>query len=171
MAPEPTSEAIYGFFELIMVTGCETSPAIRALDAERRFAACHDLREDGLVVQAPKSESATLEWLKDHPTAFAVLSYAVFDENRQRLAAASIDGTQPTAEAVGAGRYSLERPIFLYVKNRHVASVPGLQELVYEFTSERAISPDGYLVEKGLVALDDIGRNAARDKALSLEPL
>ena len=55
----------------------------------------------------------------------------------------------------------------------HAHALPGLQGFLYEFTSERAISPDGYLVtnEVGFVPLDDIGRNRARDMALSLRPL
>ena len=32
----------------------------------------------------------------------------------------------------------------------------------------RALAPDGYLIEQGLVSLDDRGRNRARDKALKL---
>jgi len=41
-------------------------------------------------------------------------------------------------------------------------------------TSERAISPAGYLAENddaGFVPLNDMGRNRARDMALSLMPL
>ena len=43
-----------------------------------------------------------------------------------------------------------------------------MQKFLYEFTSEHAIGPDGYLAEKGFIPLDDRGRNAARDFALSL---
>jgi hypothetical protein len=46
--------------------------------------------------------------------------------------------------------------------------VPGLQQLVYELTSERSLSPEGYLAEDGLVPLDEQGRNRARDRALAL---
>jgi phosphate transport system substrate-binding protein len=41
----------------------------------------------------------------------------------------------------------------------------------YEFTSEHAIGPDGYLADKGFIPLDDRGRNSARDAALSLAPI
>jgi phosphate transport system substrate-binding protein len=52
-----------------------------------------------------------------------------------------------------------------------VPSISGLQQLIYEFTSERAMSPNGYLADTGLVPLDDRGRNRARDHAISLQPL
>jgi phosphate transport system substrate-binding protein len=56
-------------------------------------------------------------------------------------------------------------------KFAHVGAVKGLQKFLYELTSEHAIGPEGYLVEKGFIPLDDRGRNAARDAALSLTPL
>jgi phosphate transport system substrate-binding protein len=52
-----------------------------------------------------------------------------------------------------------------------VESIKGLQYFLYAFTSERAISPDGYLAEKGFLPLDDRGRNRARDIALSLQTM
>jgi phosphate transport system substrate-binding protein len=61
--------------------------------------------------------------------------------------------------------------MYVYVKNRHIAEIPGLQELLYELTAEHTISPDGYLVSRGLVPLDDRGRNQARDMAISLQPV
>lgn len=83
----------------------------------------------------------------------------------------SINGIAPTVEYIANNRYSLVRPIFLYVKTKHVDAVRGLQKFLYEFTSEHAIGPDGYLAEKGFIPLDARGRNSARDSALSLTPI
>jgi phosphate transport system substrate-binding protein len=39
------------------------------------------------------------------------------------------------------------------VKNAQARPIPGLHEFLAELTSEAAIGPAGYLVEKGLVSL------------------
>jgi phosphate transport system substrate-binding protein len=99
-----------------------------------------------------------------------VLPYSFYAAHRDDLTAHAVDGVVPTEAAIAGSRYPLIEPVYVYVKNQHIGRVPGLQRLVYEFTSERAISPTGYVVETGLVALDDIGRNRARDTAISLPP-
>lgn len=47
-----------------------------------------------------------------------------------------------------ADRYSLVRPLYIYVKKIRVGEVPELSEYVDEFTNERTLGPDGYLVEE-----------------------
>ena len=91
--------------------------------------------------------------------------------NRELLTVNTVEGIEPTAETISAGKYSLVRPMYIYVKNQHIPSVAGLQKLLYEFISEQAIGPEGYLDAQGLVPQDDIGRNRARDMALSLKPV
>jgi phosphate transport system substrate-binding protein len=87
------------------------------------------------------------------------------------VAANPIDGVAPTHENISMNRYPFSRPLYFYVKTKHVSAVKGLQQFLYEVTSERAIGPDGYLLEKGFFPLDDIGRNHARDRALSLKTI
>ena len=53
----------------------------------------------------------------------------------------------------------------------HSLDIKGLQKFLYEFTSEYAIGPEGYLTEKGFIPLDDRGRKSARDSALSPAPI
>ena len=41
--------------------------------------------------------------------------------------------------------------------------IPGIKEYIAEFTSDKAWGPDGYLADKGLIALPDAEReNGAR---------
>ena len=112
-----------------------------------------------------------INWLHEHPDAFGIMPFLLYQENNDVNAANDINGVSPTAENITNGRYALARPIYLYVKTKHVDAVKGLQKLLYEFTSEHAIGPDGYLAEKGFIPLDDQGRNSARDAALSLAPI
>ncbi len=62
-----------------------------------------------------------------------------------------IDGVEPSMESVSSGDYPMSRSMYFYVKKPHVGVVPGIQEYVKEFTSERTWGPEGYLVERGLI--------------------
>lgn len=47
----------------------------------------------------------------------------------------------------------MSRPLFVYAKKQHVGVIPGMAEFVAEYTSEKATGEDGYLTDKGLIAL------------------
>jgi phosphate transport system substrate-binding protein len=162
------SPSVDAFIGRIMEAGCKAFPKITALGEAQRFQVCHTMRSDGAFVQGGRNEDYMLNWLRNHPEGFAIASYSFFGEKSDIIAANSIDGVFPTLEEIAGGAYPLSRPIYLYVKTKHVDDVKGLQKFLYEFTSEHAIGPEGYLVEKGLIPLDDRGRNHARDLALSL---
>ena len=55
------------------------------------------------------------------------------------------------------------------MKNQNIPLVPGLTEFVQEFVSDRAMGPDGYLLEKGLIPLPDELRIAEQEVARQLE--
>jgi phosphate transport system substrate-binding protein len=171
IGPVPTSSAYEAFMELVMEAGCESYPSIRALENPRRFEVCHALRRDGAFIEGARNQNAIVDWLKDHPKGFGITSFSVYSQHRDFIAANKVDGVFPTLETVADGSYNLSRPVFVYVKTKHVEAVNGLEEFLYEFTSERSIGPDGYLLDKGLIPLDDRGRNRARDLAISLTTL
>jgi phosphate transport system substrate-binding protein len=58
--------------------------------------------------------------------------------------------------------------LFIYVKKPHVGVIPGLQEFVVEFTSDKASGPEGYLADKGLIALPDEEREKVQQIAREL---
>ncbi len=171
MGPPPTSGIYDAFVELVMETGCREFSDIDKLPQSRRFEVCRNVRKDNAFSMVIKNDGLMINWLKKNQEAFGILPLYTWQENDGIIAANSINGVAPTAENISAGRYTLARPIYLYVKTKHVDAVRGLQEFLYEFTSEHAIGPEGYLVEKGFIPLDDRGRNSARDSALSLAPI
>ena len=61
----------------------------------------------------------------------------------------------PKFEDISSGKYPVSRSLFFYVKNAHAAVIPGIKEYVREFTADKAIGSDGYLVSKGLITLPD----------------
>ncbi|HEX2164223.1 MAG TPA: PstS family phosphate ABC transporter substrate-binding protein [Thermoanaerobaculia bacterium] len=156
LGPPPTSGTRDAFVELVLEPGCGEWEWIAALadsDEGRFQEICHTLREDGAWVEAGENDNLIVQKLAANPDALGVFGYSFLDENRDRLAGATVDGVAPTFEAIAAGRYPVSRPLFVYVKDAHVGRVPGLAELVREYVSDRAIGGEGYLTELGLVPL------------------
>jgi phosphate transport system substrate-binding protein len=171
IGPSSRSTLMFVFLEQIMAAGCPDSSTFRSLGKEQRYKSCRSVRGADAYQEGPKNPAHILDLLREQLTAVAVVRYSYFAQHLDSLTAHRMNGVAPTADTIGTGRYPFVTPLYLYVKNRHAHSIPGLQQLLYEFTSERAISPDGYLTMTGVVPLDDIGRNRARDNAFSMQPL
>jgi len=174
MGPPTTSGMYDDFMRLIMERGCSKFPKISALGLAERHEICHSMRTDGAFIQRPRNKKSVLEWFQYNPSAFAITRYSFLMQNQNLIAGNSIDGVPPTEANISNGSYPLSRPVYVYVKINHVAAVEGLQDFLYELTSDHTIGHDGYLmfaVQAGFVPLDEKGRNHARDMAFSLAPL
>ena len=68
-------------------------------------------------------------------------------------------------------RYKISRSLYFYVKKDHVGVIPGIQEYIRAFTSEKSFGPEGYLVDKGLIPLSDAARKDIRTSARGLKNL
>jgi phosphate transport system substrate-binding protein len=171
IAPPPTTGAYYAVMDQVFVAGCRQFQEADALSETERHKICRTLRRDGSFVEGLRSEMRVIEWLLDNQGGFGFVSFSQLGHNPEQLSAHLVNGVAPTHENLISGRYPLLRPVYLYVKTQHVESVPGLQQLLYEVTSEHAIGPEGYLTEHGMIPLEDRRRNRARDMAISLQPL
>jgi phosphate transport system substrate-binding protein len=171
MGPATNSTYYDAFVELIMIKGCHTLPEVSDWNAENRFELCNFIRKDGAFISGMNSDVGLLHWIRKNPDAFALVPLYLLEQYPNYIQANLIQDSVPDADQVASGRYPLTRPIFLYVKQQHVSAIKSLQAFLYEFTSERAIGPEGYLSENGFKHLDDQGRNTARDLALSLSPI
>jgi len=89
-----------------------------------------------IFISSVNNDGLMITWLQEHPEAFGILSFLLYQENDDVIAANSINGVSSTAENITNGRYALARPIYLYVKTKHVDAVKGLQKFLYESTSE-----------------------------------
>ena len=66
---------------------------------------------------------------------------------------------------------TVSRSLFFYVKKAHVGTIPGIEEYVTEFTSDKAWGPEGYLADKGLIPLPDDMRAKVAASAQGMEPM
>ncbi|MBS0373451.1 MAG: substrate-binding domain-containing protein [Proteobacteria bacterium] len=166
--PAPNHGTRDVFVAVVLEAACEQAAEVRALSPEGRRLACQTVREDGPWIDVAGDYALLLGKLAADREAIALLGFSYLEQNRDRIQAARIDGVAPSLESIGAARYPLARPLFLYVKPAHVAAVPGLAEFLQEFVSPRAAGRDGYLADKGLTPLPPAALEAERAKVRAL---
>ena len=174
LGPPPTSGTRDAFNELAIEAGCKTFPALAALEASdnARFKkTCLSIREDGVYVEAGENDNLIVQKLVANANAVGVFGYSFLSQNTDVIAPETVEGVTPDFEDILSGKYSLSRPLYIYVKDAHAASIPGLRELVNEFASEKAIGEFGYLVDKGLIPAPKAERDRFRADAANLTPL
>lgn len=169
--PPPTSGTRDAFVELVMEKGCKEFDAVRQLDEDRQSQVCAQMREDGAFVEAGENDNLIVQRLGADPDTFGIFGYSFLEQNRDRVQASSIAGVRPTFDNIASGDYPVARSLYIYVKNQHAGTVPGMKEFVGEFTSERAWGPDGYLADKGLIPLPEEQRERQREDAMALAPV
>jgi phosphate transport system substrate-binding protein len=154
LGPPPTSGTRDSFAELYMEAGCRSFAwleALRSQDEPRFKRACDTMREDGGYIEAGENDNLIVQKLAANPAAVGIFGYSFLEENLDKLKGAVVDGVSPTFESVASGKYPASRPLFIYVKKAHVGVIPGINEFIAEYTSEKALGEDGYLAEKGLI--------------------
>jgi phosphate transport system substrate-binding protein len=57
------------------------------------------------------------------------------------------------------------------VKKQHVKVIPGIEEFIAEYTSEKALGEEGYLADKGLIPPAKSEIDKIRADAKALKPL
>eukprot|EP01013_Petalomonas_cantuscygni_P032251 TRINITY_DN58729_c0_g1_i1.p2 TRINITY_DN58729_c0_g1~~TRINITY_DN58729_c0_g1_i1.p2 ORF type:complete len:388 (-),score=90.39 TRINITY_DN58729_c0_g1_i1:1179-2342(-) len=172
LGPPPTSGTRDAFTELGMEPGALALPELVALkqaDPDAFKLRTHTIRTDGAWIDLGENDTAIIQSLIKTPTAVGVLGYSFLEQNGDRVKAAHLDGVPVTFEAIASGEYGLSRSMYIYVKDQNLPLVPGLAEFVKEFVSDRAMGPDGYLLEKGLIPLPDDLREAQQEIAEHLE--
>ena len=174
LGPPPTSGTRDAFNELAMEGGCVTFPELAKLgetDKDRYLAVCHAIREDGAYVEAGENDNLIVQKLQTNEGAFGVFGFSFLDQNGDVIQGSRVGGVESSFESIASGTYPVSRPLYFYVKNAHVESIPGMREYVAEFTSEKAIGEFGYLSEKGLIPAPEAEREKFRADAKNLTSL
>ncbi len=174
LGPPPTSGTRDAFVELAMEGGCRSVGwlnELRSSDKDRFQAICHTIREDGAFVEAGENDNLIVQKLEANPDAFGIFGFSFLDQNAEKVKGAAIDGVAPTFEAIADGDYPVSRPLYFYVKSAHVDVIPGLRELLREFTSERAWGEEGYLSDRGLIPMPDDERRQVATNVRELIPI
>lgn len=174
MGPPPTSGTRDAFAELAMQGGAKTFAWLKALkktDKKKFKAIAHTVREDGAYIEAGENDNLIVQKLEADHTAMGVFGFSYLDQNSDKIKGAFVDGVQPSFENIASGKYPLSRPLFFYVKKRHVGVIPGIRGYLAEFTSEKAWGDDGYLSERGLIPMPKAEREKYARIAKELKPV
>ena len=172
--PPSTSGTRDALTELLMTPGCETNAGMKALaksDSAKHKAICTSVREDGAYIEAGENDNLIVQKLSGNPGTVGVFGYSFLEENLGKLKGVSLNGVQPTYETISGFKYAGARPLYIYVKNAHVAAIPAIRAFVAELTKESAVGPKGYMLKLGLVAAPTPVRARSQQAARTLAPL
>jgi phosphate transport system substrate-binding protein len=174
LGPPPTSGTRDAFAELALEGGCKTFPFIKAIkkqDKKKYKAICHGVREDGAYVEAGENDNLIVQKLVANPSALGVFGYSFLEQNSDKVQGSIIDGKLPTFDAIAEGDYPVSRSLYFYVKKAHIGVIPGIEEYLAEFTSEKAMGEYGYLAEKGMIPMTEEERANVLSTVKNLIPL
>lgn len=143
------------FEEKVIHPGCEASSVIKALDADAKKKVCNSLRGDGRIVEIAGDYTETLARLDAQADAVGVFGLSFYDQNRDRLQVATVNGVTPSLETIGSGEYPVSRPLFFYVKGEHIGVIPGLQQYAEFFLNAQVSGFGSPLENAGLIPLSD----------------
>lgn len=149
------------FEEKVLHPGCGGFAEIKALEKDAQKSACGQLRKDGRVIEIAGDYTETLARLDAQPQAVGVFGLSFYEQNRDRLKVATVNGITPSMETVASGQYPVSRPLFFYVKGEHIGLVPGLKEYAEYFLSDAVSGQGSPLEAAGLIPLGAEERKAA----------
>ncbi len=174
LGPPPTSGTRDSFHELFLEVGAKKVAALTEMqkaDAKGFEKLWKSIRKDGAYVEAGENDNVIVQKLEANKNAFGIFGYSFLEENTAKLKGVPIDGVIPDYDAISSGQYKGARPLFVYVKKQHVGVVPGIDKFVAEFVSAKAMSKDGYLARRGLVALPKAEADKIKADATAMKVL
>lgn len=138
------------FEERVIAAGVDAMELPGGLTDDEIDALATNFRQD-VVIEIAGDYTETLARLQSDPNTLGVFGLSFYDQNRDTLKVATIDGVTPSLETVASGEYPVSRPLFFYVKGEHIGLVPGLEDYVAFFLSEGMSGTGGMLEAAGLI--------------------
>ena len=143
------------FEEKVIHEGCTAYAEIKSMDKDAQSKACLSLRQDGRIIEIAGDYTETLARLQAQADAVGVFGLSFYDQNRDRLKVATINGITPSLETIGSGEYPVSRPLFFYVKGEHIGVIPGIEQYVEYFLNDQVSGFGSPLEDAGLIPLND----------------
>ena len=174
LGPPPTSGTRDAFVELGMEGGCKKFDwvaEIKKTDKSAYKARCHSIREDGAYIEAGENDNLIVQKLSVNPDAFGIFGFSFLEQNMDIVQGAMIDDVSPVFETISDGSYPIARALYFYVKKQHVGVVPGIAEYAKAFINPEATGQDGYLIDRGLIPLDEAQHQSVMDQVSNMKIL
>ena len=151
LTPPATSGTRDAWNSLVMKKGCPEE-----ILKEQGKKACYLLREDGPVIEVGENDTLIINKLVGEPSYFGIFGFSYYDNSKDKVQAHTIEGAKISLSSIQDGSYPISRPLYFYVKDQHRGVIPGMDKFVKEFTSKRAAGKRGYLLDLGLVPLENL---------------
>lgn len=157
------------FEEKVMIEGCKMVGSydyflkINNDDKKKAASMCAEVN-NRKAIDIDGDYTETLARIAGNKNAIGVFGLAFYYNNTDTLQTATINGVEGTQETIANGTYPVSRPLYFYVKDAHVAVIPGLAEYVNFFVADEIAGTDGPLAQYGLVSDPEL---AATQEAVS----
>ena len=152
--PPTTSGTRASFAEMVNQKAyCGKDPIAKKASAARgdkKGKKCRAMRTDGAYVEAGEQDNLIVQKLQEDKDAFGIFG---FDQNRDTLQSAVVDGTPADFELIASGDYAISRALWFYVKHEHMNVIPGMSEYMKEWTKHW--DEDGVLADAGMVPMPE----------------
>jgi len=154
--PPATSGTRDAFVELIMKPGAKKLATLFSWDKkdiEEKASVFRVL--DGVFTASMENDNLIIKKISIDPKSVGIFGFSFLENNLDIIQGVQINGIDPTFENIVSGEYPASRPLYFYVKKQHLDFIPGLHEYIRAFISEQAIGEYGYVVDKGLIPLNE----------------
>lgn len=162
MGPPPSSGTRDALVALVMKKGAESFGITEK-------ALYKTLREDGAFIEAGENDNLIVRKLTSNPNAYGIFGYSFLEESRNVLNAATVNGIEPDYETIASFEYPVARYLYLYINRDKVQANKDARAFIAEYVSDDAIGEDGYLGDRGLIAMPEQRRNQVVDQVTSLK--
>ncbi len=170
--PPSTSGTRDALAELILTKGCDSDPAMKALkdsDKDKHKEVCTKVRDDGAYVDAGENDNLIVSKVSENPKAVGVFGFSFLEANTDKINGIPMDGVVPTYATISDFSYPGARPLYIYIKSAHLASIKGLKEYAAAFAANWG--PDGLLKKRGMVIAPEDVRAANAKIVEAMTPL
>lgn len=170
--PPSTSGTRDALAELILTKGCDSDPAMKALkdsDKDKHKDICTKVRDDGAYVDAGENDNLIVSKVSENPKAVGVFGFSFLEANTDKINGIPMDGVVPTYATISDFSYPGARPLYIYIKSAHLASIKGLKEYAAAFAANWG--PDGLLKKRGMVIAPEDVRSANAKIVEAMTPL
>lgn len=152
--PPQTSGTRDALNALVLKAGCRTFAQLAALEAQDpgQFARlCTNIRADQRYIGVGENDNTVVQKLRADPSMLGILPYSFAAQNSDVVKTASINGVTASPDTIRSGSYPISRSLFVYIKQAHARSIPGIRSFLRETFSNEAMGDYGYLIDKGLI--------------------
>jgi phosphate transport system substrate-binding protein len=157
LGPPETSGTRDAFVEIALEQGAMEIQWMRDLkkkDKNKFKNVAHTLRTDGAYIKVGENDNLIVQKLKSDADRIGIFGYSFLEENTDSVKAIKINDVEATFENISSKKYPISRSLFIYFKKQSIDKY-GLKEFLKLYISNNMISEDGYLVDKGLIPMNE----------------